>query len=128
MRVLICGSRTFDDEAVIRDAIDRLYVKHVAELGSTLTIIAGEARGADSIAKKIALEYTESDFSVDYRGFAAEWNKYGRRAGFIRNTQMLVEGKPHLVLAFKDKEKSVGTDMMVDLARKAEVPTYIWSK
>ena len=56
---------------------------------------------------------------IEVRGFPADWDKYQKRAGFIRNSQMLNEGKPHAVAAFPG---GVGTRMMVGLARRAGVP------
>ncbi len=49
----------------------------------------------------------------------AEWSKYGRRAGPIRNKQMLDVGKPHLVVAFPG---GAGTANMVKQAKAAGVP------
>lgn len=118
MRVLICGSRTFSDRGPIIDAIERLIVRY----GTELVVIQGGAKGADDIAEEIA-----SKLDVDTVEYKADWDKYGKRAGFLRNTRMLVEGKPDLVLAFKDKEHSVGTDMMVKIARDAGVPTYVYT-
>jgi hypothetical protein len=64
---------------------------------------------------------------VPVLAFAANWTKYGKRAGFLRNTQMLEEGKPDVVWAFVDKDlsESKGTKMMVDIARKGGVPCYV---
>lgn len=44
--------------------------------------------------------------------------KYNVMAGFIRNKEMLVEGKPDLVIAFPGGN---GTDNMIDLADKAGI-------
>lgn len=77
------------------------------------TIIAGEARGFDEMAKTYAAVY-----KINYEGYPADWNKYGRRAGYVRNRQMLEEGKPDLVIAFPGGK---GTAMMVEIAKKAGV-------
>lgn len=37
---------------------------------------------------------------ISYQSFPADWNKYGKAAGAIRNSQMLKEGRPDLVLVF----------------------------
>lgn len=58
--------------------------------------------------------------------FLAEWDKYGRAAGPIRNKQMLLyvlEAKP-LVIAFWDGI-SRGTKNMVSQAEKADVEVRI---
>ncbi len=55
---------------------------------------------------------------VQSKEYPAQWEKYGRRAGYLRNKQMLEEGKPELVIAFPG---GVGTRMMVQLAKTAGV-------
>lgn len=51
--------------------------------------------------------------------YPADWDTYGNRAGFIRNKQMLDEGKPHVVVAFPG---GIGTRMMVGLAKRHNIP------
>jgi hypothetical protein len=48
--------------------------------------------------------------------FPADWGTFGKRAGPIRNKQMLEEGKPDLVIAFWDGN-SPGTKNMIDQAQ-----------
>jgi hypothetical protein len=83
-----------------------------------ITIISGEARGADTLAKEYATEC-----GWDYEGYPADWRVYGKGAGYVRNRQMLVEGKPDLVVAFPGGN---GTKMMTELAMKADVPVRIY--
>ena len=108
MRVLVCGSRYFDNEPFIFDELRKLP--------EGTTIISGGATGADSIAHKFA-KLNEYPVKV----FQAEWSKYGRAAGPIRNQKMLDEGKPDLVLAFFKEKYSAGTVDMVSRAREAGV-------
>lgn len=51
--------------------------------------------------------------------FPADWDKYGKSAGYIRNQQMLDEGCPDYVVAFPG---GAGTNMMKRIASKAGVP------
>lgn len=120
MRVLICGDRNWRDESSICGLIDIL-----ADNYPDLVIIHGGANGADSIAGDIA-EFRE----VKVLEFKADWNKYGRAAGPIRNQQMLDEGKPNLIYAFHpDLKNSRGTLDMVKRARSANLPvTWVDSK
>lgn len=78
-------------------------------------IIHGGAKGADSWA---------DDWAVinwcPCTAFKADWNTHGRKAGPIRNAQMLDEGKPDLVLAFPTGGR--GTANMIALARIAGLP------
>lgn len=106
MRILVCGGRDYNDDVMVRKVLTK-YFSH------NLVIIQGEAKGADYLAKMWA-----KNFGVDYESYPADWNKYGKRAGFIRNVQMLNEGKPDLVIAFPGGK---GTAMMINLAEKAGV-------
>ena len=108
MRVLVCGGRDFNDEKALRYAMNS-----VTAGAENVVIIHGGARGADSLAGLIA-----DKAGVPVEVFPADWDRHGKRAGFVRNTQMLVEGKPDLVLAAPGGK---GTAMMVEIARKAGV-------
>ncbi len=108
MRVLVCGSREWADYAVIEQRIKALPPGSV--------IIEGEARGADKSARQIA-----EHLGLEVVPFPADWDRYGKEAGPIRNQQMLDEGKPDLVLAFPVPD-SVGTQDMIARAKKAGIP------
>lgn len=110
MKVLICGSRDWDNPTPIRELID--------DLPRDTIVIEGEARGADKMAAHLAKEA-----GLQVEPYPADWARYHRAAGPIRNKQMLVEGKPTIVYAFfKDKAKSTGTANMVAQAKKAGIP------
>jgi hypothetical protein len=113
MRLLITGDRNWKDESSICSVIDMF-----AEIYPDLEVIHGGANGADSIAGDLA-EFREIKVLV----FRADWSKYGRAAGPIRNQQMLDEAKPNMVYAFHpDLKNSRGTLDMVKRARKANLP------
>ena len=115
MRLLICGDRNWTDAKVIKEEILRLKPK---------VLIQGEARGADTIARIAA----EQIGSIAIISFFANWRVYGRRAGMIRNQDMLDYGKPDFVLAFHDNISiSRGTKHMVRIARAKEIPIEVWS-
>lgn len=86
-------------------------------------VIEGGAPGADALS----LEAAEA-FDVCVQSFPAEWEKYGKAAGPIRNTQMLNEGKPELVIAFHDDlQNSKGTRNMVQQAEKRKIPVKVYN-
>lgn len=112
MRVLVCGSRFWKDRAKIKA---RLLL-----LPKDCTIIEGEADGADIISRLVALE-----IGLDVVGVFANWTRYSKAAGPIRNDRML-RFKPHLVLAFhEDIESSRGTKDTVTKARNLGIPTEV---
>lgn len=116
MRVLVCGSRTLTDSTAVEMVLDGLALKH-----GPLVVIHGNCRsGVDAIADAWA-RY----LGVDAVRFSADWVRYGRAAGPIRNSDMLSEGKPDLVVGFKDKPESAGTDDMLNKARSlGSIPVY----
>lgn len=88
-----------------------------------LVIIQGGARGADLIARDRCAYH-----DIKFQTFPAEWDRYGKAAGPIRNQQMLDEGKPDCVIAFHDDiENSRGTKDMVERARKAGLTVHVES-
>jgi hypothetical protein len=116
MRVLICGDRNWDNVGVI--------MREVWKLPAGSVVIHGCARGADTIAGEAAKKC-----GLDVLEFPAEWEKYGRAAGSIRNKQMLVEGKPDEVWAFHSNiVHSRGTLNMMQQADKAGIPAHLFKE
>lgn len=113
MRILVCGGRDFTDYSKLCNVMDEMNLDEL----QPIVIIAGEARGADTLAKRYA---EECDWG--YEGYPADWDKYGSRAGYVRNKQMLTEGRPELVVAFPGGK---GTEMMVKLSKEAGVKTVV---
>src|SRR5690348_14955119 len=110
MRVLICGDRNWSDFEAVR--------RVVSTLPAGTVVIEGEARGADSMARIAAYEA-----GLDVLRFPAKWDELGRRAGPLRNIQMLQEGAPtHVIYFHADLDSSKGTKHMVGIARKAGLP------
>lgn len=120
MRVLVCGSRTFDKLWVVCNHLDGC----VTGMGDDpdLVVIHGGARGADSLAGEWARMW-----KLECEVYPAKWELYGNSAGPIRNREMLDMGKPDLVLAFVDRPLAVsrGTAHMVNLAREYGIETWV---
>lgn len=119
MKVLVCGSRNFLDMAFLSETLQKLHQQTPFTL-----LIEGEARGADSLARNWALQQ-----GIEVARFPADWKQYGKAAGSIRNKQMLVEGRPELVVGFSyDIANSRGTANMLAQARKAGIPTLFFGR
>lgn len=78
----IIGSRNFTDYHFMREKIQALLDR----LSGMERIISGGAKGADSLSKRIAM-----DFGLDHKHITAEWSKYGRAAGPLRNQKIILE-------------------------------------
>ena len=111
-RVLVCGSRDFNDRGLVDAKLDEVRER----LGGVpMRVISGAARGADRLGADSAARN-----GVPCDEYPADWNRYGKSAGYRRNEQMLTEGKPHLVVAFPQGE-SRGTRMMMQIASQPRV-------
>jgi phosphoserine phosphatase len=117
MRVLVCGSRSWADQGKVEEVLERVTAG-VAKV----TLVQGDARGADRMAADVARR----------RGWAVEshpanWRSEGRSAGMARNQRMLLNGRPSFVVAFIDERDrpSPGTRDMVRRARQAGVKGLI---
>lgn len=119
MRLLICGSRGWHNPEPIEAVIEN-YRKIAEDNDESLTVIEGDAAGADRLAKHIARRKR-----IDVITEPAQWNVHGKAAGPIRNQKMLDEHKPDAVYAFRSTGKSNGTDDMVRRSQAAGVPTFV---
>ena len=115
MRVLVCGGRDFTDRTAIYRELNRLHDESV-DFGSDgiTTLIYGDARGAD----RIAGDWARIRF-IPVVTRPADWKKHGKAAGPIRNTLMIVQDKPDVVVAFPSN--GTGTADMVKRAKIAGI-------
>lgn len=116
MRLLVFGSRDWDEPTIIEDVL--LVMNSLVTIE---TIIEGEAKGADIQARDAA-----DRLGIPVMRFPAEWNRYGRMAGPIRNQKMIDEGKPDAGLGFHHTiERSKGSKDMRNRLEKVGIPVWI---
>lgn len=114
-RVLICGDRGWKDLQIIATIVNALPPDTV--------VIHGACAGADQMASLLASGYGLSTWA-----FPAQWARFGKRAGPVRNQRMLDEGRPTLVVAFHNYlPGSKGTKDMVLKARLAGIPVQLFN-
>lgn len=104
-KLIIAGSRTFDNYELLREKLDKLLVNK-----SEVEIVCGCCKGADLLGERYA---KECNYAVKY--FPADWEHSGRSAGFIRNRQMALYADA--LVAFWD-DKSRGTECMIEFAKE----------
>lgn len=102
MKVIVAGGRDFDDYPLLCRKLDAILSRQ-----TDIQIVCGEARGADSLGRKYAEERGYTVIS-----FPADWDRYGRSAGFRRNEEMAKVADA--LVAFWD-DKSKGTANMIGL-------------
>lgn len=108
-KVVITGSRSFSDV----DAVERA----LSQLPAGSLVITGGARGADTIAHWVAQQLGLRTLVME-----ADWDTYGRSAGFRRNLEML-DQSPDFVIAFWDGS-SGGTAHTMSNARSRGIPVH----
>jgi len=107
-RIIVAGGRDFRDRKLCFESLDHL----TANFGKgQIEVVCGMARGADTLGRLWA-----ETKGIPVTKFPVEWEKYGRRAGYIRNDQM-AEYATHLI-AFWDGV-SRGTRHMIETARSS---------
>lgn len=105
-RVIIAGGRDFYDYQFLSTAMNSL-LRNITE---EIVVVCGQARGADTLGEQYAKEH---GYCVDY--YPANWEQYGKRAGYLRNEQMAQNADA--LAAFWDG-KSRGTKHMIETARR----------
>lgn len=119
LALLIAGTRTYNDFREFSAICDRVTQNY-----KDVIIISGGAKGADCLA-----EYYAKQKRYPFIEVKAEWDRYGKRAGYIRNRkmhEMLSQNKNRGVLLFWDG-KSRGTAQNIDLAKEFGTDIRIWN-
>lgn len=125
MRLLVCGDRCWENFSVIKRRLNEWLSRRRSQGDKELVVIQGGAAGADGMAKRWAED--REALGVTCITFEAEWNRFGKRAGPIRNQKQLEEGKPDLVYAFHNHiTSSKGTKDMVNRAIAAGIKVFLF--
>lgn len=115
--VLVTGSRRWSDYHAVLIALQNLK-----KLLGEFTVVQGGATGADTYAEIAATILGLSNITVP-----AQWKLYGRRAGPMRNIQMLEMG-PAVVLGFY-VHGSIGTaHTLTNAVNKYRIPTLVYTR
>lgn len=117
--LLIAGTRTYEDYLEFSTICDRMLSRQ-----DHIMIVSGGANGTDSMAKRYA-----KDHDIPIKEFQAEWDKYGKSAGYIRNKAMHEYISHYMkrgVLLFWDGE-SHGTKHSIQLSAQYNNPIKIYN-
>ena len=117
MKVIVCGGRNYRNTAFLFRQLDKLHAERLFT-----AFMQGGACGADKLGKEWAR--TKPELGGKRFECRAEWHKYGKAAGSIRNARMM-EWKPDLVVGFPDPD-SIGTWDMINKAKAAGVETLVY--
>lgn len=105
-KVIIAGGRDFNDYSRLCEHVTHLLRNQY----KGIEVVSGGARGADSCGEQYAIEY-----NYPIKLFEAQWEEYGKSAGYRRNVEMAEYADA--LIAFWDG-KSKGTKHMIDIAKE----------
>jgi hypothetical protein len=108
MKLIVAGSREFGNYQLLTKHLDEINSKY----GIT-EIVSGTAKGADSLGELYAKIH-----NIPIKRFPADWNKYGRSAGYIRNKDMAHYADACICFWVN---KSKGTGHMINLAKEYKI-------
>lgn len=107
MKLIIAGSRTFDDfELLNRECVQ--FIRSETKIPPT--IISGTANGADKLGERFAKR-----FNLPLLQFPANWDKFGKRDGIVRNEEM-AKIATHAIVFWDGTSK--GSSHMIEKAKK----------
>jgi hypothetical protein len=111
MNILVTGGRYYSDANEVNKALIE-----VTSAALHCAVVHGDASGADTMAKRWCYEQGVPCISVP-----AQWKKYGKAAGMIRNQWMVDHIKIDLCVAFPG---GAGTEGMKKICRARDIPIY----
>lgn len=111
MKTIIAGSRTITGYRFLLSALTEISWEITA-------VVSGCAQGVDRLGERYA-----SENLLKIKHFPADWEKYGRRAGYIRNNQMAAYAEA--LLAIWDGT-SRGTKNMIRIANNKGLKVYVY--
>ncbi len=112
MKLIVAGSREFNDYNLLKKSIQENFLRYEVE-----EIVSGTARGADTLGEQFAKEY-----NIQVKQFPANWDLYGKSAGYRRNAEMA--DYADALIAFWNGE-SKGTMHMINLAKEKNLKVVI---
>ena len=112
IKLMVCGSRSITNKELVYQLIDACIERNFPN--EEITIIEGEAKGVDSIAKQWAIDHNKQ-----IEAYPAKWDLYGKSAGYRRNVDM-VKACDHCLIIWDGKSK--GTKHDIDLCEQLKKP------
>lgn len=126
LRIIVAGGRDFSDFELLFKSVEKIQIDYVDRYFDELSrvcIVSGTARGADKLGEL----YAERVGVHIYR-FPADWDTYGKSAGYRRNAEMAKfaseDNNVGVLIAFWNG-KSRGTKHMINLAKRYGLKVHV---
>ena len=114
VRILLCGSETFEDRAVISDVLGRMWQRYGTPDDAIL--VHGSAPGPDLVAAGIW-----SEWGLPVEAHPARWEERGATAGADSNLEMVKAGAD-MCLIFETEGESRRAEHCAGSASEAGIP------
>jgi predicted Rossmann-fold nucleotide-binding protein len=109
MKTIIAGGRNYIFSPSDICILNRLLIQqHITE------VVSGAAKGADTCGENWAIKH-----GIPVKQFPANWDKYGKSAGYRRNKQMAEYAEAAILFP-----GGAGTDSMFELAEKYKLRIF----
>ena len=115
MKLIIAGSRSITAHKILSLG----FVSSPYTLSGLTEIISGTAKGADRLGELLAAQ-----FEIQLVKFPADWNRYGKSAGYKRNAEMADYADAALILW---DGVSKGSKHMEDIMKRIGKPVYVYT-
>lgn len=121
MNICIAGGRDFTDYKFMELSILKYITEHynIKFFKEECVVISGTARGADTLGERFGIRYCKS-----IKRYPAQWDKFGKSAGYRRNIEMAKESD--IVFIFWD-EVSKGTQHMITICKQLNKELVIFN-
>ena len=116
MKVIIAGSRDITDYDTVCDVMKQFNETHKIQITE---VVSGTAKGIDQLGERWA-----KDNKVAIKKFPANWDLYGRAAGYRRNEEMAAYAE--VVIAIWDGV-SKGTGHMIDIGKREGLKVFVYT-
>jgi hypothetical protein len=114
-KIVVAGGRGFNDYELLKGRLDSL-IKTKSKTHE-IVVVSGTAKGADLLGERYA-----ADRELSVMKFPAQWDLYGKSAGYKRNAHMA--SVSDAVVVFWDG-KSKGSKHMIDIAKRVGLPLRV---
>lgn len=115
-RVIICGSRKFNNYELLKSTLEDYFKDGTSEV----IIVSGHAKGADDLGEQYA------DWKkIPVEQYPADWDRYGKQAGMMRNLEMADVADECIAFIAKDAESKGTKNMISIMKRKGKKVTII---
>jgi len=123
MNIAIVGSRSIQGMPLKHfQIINKTILNHIGDnLSLVDCIISGGAAGVDQIAEHFAKEHQIREFRV----YLPQWNKYGKKAGFLRN-KLIVENADTVLIFWDGESKGTQHDIQICEDTYTKHKVWIW--